>query len=118
LLRRISTDTQHHDHNHHSNKEIFLAREQCVVMLNHDTHPFGQRSNMTCLLGTGAKGTLGALSTGLWWHLGWPRIPPFWPSADAQGGGLYLSDFPPHFTSTSTQPGSAQAPREPLSVSV
>ena len=45
-------------------------------------------------MGTGAKGTLGALSTGLWWHLGWPRIPPFWPSADAQEGGVYLRDFP------------------------
>ena len=59
-------------------------------------------------MGTGAKGTLGALSTGLWWHLGWSRIPPFWPSADAQEGGVYLIDFPPHFTSTSTQLGSPQ----------
>ena len=25
LLKKISTDTQHHDHNHHSSKEIFLA---------------------------------------------------------------------------------------------
>ena len=68
-------------------------------------------------MGTGAKGTLGALSTGLWWHLGWPRIPPFWPSADAQEGGVYLRDVPPHFTSTSTQLGSPQAPQASLSVS-
>ena len=69
-------------------------------------------------MGTGAKGTLGALSTGLWWHLGWPRIPLFWHSADAQEEGVYLSGFSPHFTSTSTQLGSPQAPWASLSVSV
>ena len=69
-------------------------------------------------MGTGAKGTLGALSTGLWWHLGWPRIPPFWPSADAQGGGVYLRDLPPHLAGPGTQEGSPQAPSSSLSMCV
>ena len=69
-------------------------------------------------MGTGANGTLGALSTGLWWHLGWSRIPPFWPSADAQEGGVYLRDFPLHFTSSSTQLGSPQTLWASLSVFV
>ena len=55
LLKKISTDTKHHDHNHHSSKEIFLAWEHCVVMLTHDTHPFGQRSNTTCSPGYRCK---------------------------------------------------------------
>ena len=42
-------------------------------------HPFDQRSNATSSMGKGAKDALGALSTGLWWHLGWPRIPPSGP---------------------------------------
>jgi len=33
LLRRISMVTQDHYHDHHSNKEIFLAREPCVMLL-------------------------------------------------------------------------------------
>ena len=33
MLRRISMDTQDHYHDHHSNKEIFLAREPCVMLL-------------------------------------------------------------------------------------
>ena len=35
-LESRQRDTQH-DHDHHSNKEIFLAREPCVVLLTCDS---------------------------------------------------------------------------------
>lgn len=69
-------------------------------------------------MGSGAKDTMGALSTWLRWYLGWPRIPPFWPSADAPEGGVYLIDFPSQFTSTSTKLGSPKAPWASLRVCV